>query len=185
VPTGTCKLCDPSGYRTLSGTSMATPHVSGTGALLMSRGFTAAKAWTQISGTTKDLGFAGFDLFYGWGRVDALAATTESPSFPPIGDTAPPTVSFVSPSDGLVIATNTVTVTVEATDDVDLSLIELRVVETQGSWQISTLVASSTRSPLTYKWRTSGLASGTYTLDARALDAAGHTGSARVTVTKP
>src|SRR5262249_13355723 len=29
VPTGTCRLCDPSGYMLLSGTSMATPHVSG------------------------------------------------------------------------------------------------------------------------------------------------------------
>ena len=28
VPTGTCSLCDPSGYKLLSGTSMATPHVS-------------------------------------------------------------------------------------------------------------------------------------------------------------
>jgi subtilisin family serine protease len=28
VPNGTCPLCDPSGYRSLSGTSMATPHVS-------------------------------------------------------------------------------------------------------------------------------------------------------------
>src|SRR5207244_8071957 len=29
VPTGSCSLCDPSGYKLLSGTSMATPHVSG------------------------------------------------------------------------------------------------------------------------------------------------------------
>src|SRR5262249_57419721 len=29
VPTGNCPLCDPSGYKSLSGTSMATPHVTG------------------------------------------------------------------------------------------------------------------------------------------------------------
>jgi subtilisin family serine protease len=29
VPTGACALCDASGYKALSGTSMATPHVSG------------------------------------------------------------------------------------------------------------------------------------------------------------
>lgn len=34
VPTGNCSLCDPTGYRNLDGTSMATPHVSGAALLL-------------------------------------------------------------------------------------------------------------------------------------------------------
>ncbi|MCH8003942.1 MAG: S8 family serine peptidase [Nanoarchaeota archaeon] len=37
VPTGSCSLCDASGYRYLSGTSMATPHVSGAAALIKSQ----------------------------------------------------------------------------------------------------------------------------------------------------
>lgn len=37
VPTGSCAMCDSSGYRSASGTSMATPHVSGAAALLWSK----------------------------------------------------------------------------------------------------------------------------------------------------
>jgi subtilisin len=61
VPTGSCKLCDASGHRTLSGTSMATPHVAGAAALLISRGLSAAQAWEHLAGTPKDLSYVGFD----------------------------------------------------------------------------------------------------------------------------
>lgn len=37
VPTGSCVMCDSSGYRGASGTSMATPHVAGAAALTWSR----------------------------------------------------------------------------------------------------------------------------------------------------
>ncbi|MCK5159372.1 MAG: peptidase S8, partial [Candidatus Heimdallarchaeota archaeon] len=74
-------------YMSASGTSMATPHVSGFAALLMSMFPTssASEIETLIYETSLDLGNPGFDPYYGNGRIDATTI------FGP--DTAPPSYS--------------------------------------------------------------------------------------------
>lgn len=64
----------PFGYGSSNGTSLAAPVVSGLGALLMSMGANNVLAGVIIRATAKDLGLPGYDLTYGFGRVDAKAA---------------------------------------------------------------------------------------------------------------
>ncbi|MEM5869592.1 MAG: S8 family peptidase [Candidatus Aenigmatarchaeota archaeon] len=66
----------PGGYASWSGTSMATPHVSAVVALLLqaNSALTDSQIKDALYKTAKDLGSAGWDKYYGYGRVDAHAA---------------------------------------------------------------------------------------------------------------
>ncbi|HVW18329.1 MAG TPA: S8 family serine peptidase [Solirubrobacteraceae bacterium] len=67
----------PGGYE---GTSMATPHVSATAALVIASGVLGARPTPtalreRLEGTARDLGPPGYDHRFGWGLIDAAAAT--------------------------------------------------------------------------------------------------------------
>ncbi len=69
------------GYTTLSGTSMATPHVSATIALIQALRIASGKnpltfqqIYDAITNTANDIGAPGFDVFSGYGLIDAIAA---------------------------------------------------------------------------------------------------------------
>jgi subtilisin family serine protease len=61
-------------YNTISGTSMATPHVSGAAALAMEANpfMSVSEIRGLMQNTADDLGPAGFDYYFGFGLVDAL-----------------------------------------------------------------------------------------------------------------
>lgn len=88
VPTGTCydppgsdpPICHPSGFNTLQGTSMATPHVAGLAALILDKNsnLTPTQVRAAIENNALDLAVPnppagpGFDTVYGWGRIRAV-----------------------------------------------------------------------------------------------------------------
>ncbi|MED1468593.1 S8 family serine peptidase [Bacillus salipaludis] len=71
-----------SSYANLSGTSMATPIVSGVAALVLSKNpfLNPNQVETVLKRSTIDLGRKGRDDYYGYGRIDAYKAVSNTPS---------------------------------------------------------------------------------------------------------
>jgi hypothetical protein len=73
-------LCDPSGYKSLDGTSFAAPYVSGLAGLLASKnpGWSASQMWGTIQKSADDLGPGGWDPDFGFGRINARKAVNQA-----------------------------------------------------------------------------------------------------------
>lgn len=84
-------------YWAMSGTSMATPHVAGLAALIRSihPEFTISEVETAIKSTALDLGNAGRDNVFGYGRIRAPLALAWLPP-----DVTPPTAALAAPLAG-------------------------------------------------------------------------------------
>lgn len=67
-----------SGYVTWSGTSMATPFVSGTAALMIDAGASPSAVKALVTGTAQDVGPSGQDNDWGYGLLDGYAAVAQA-----------------------------------------------------------------------------------------------------------
>lgn len=176
-------------YASWSGTSMATPHVSATIALL--RQVNSALTDTQIKDalykTAKDLGTAGWDKYYGWGRVDALAAVNYILPKPPALS-----VSVLAPSSVTVGDMFNVSATISNTGDETATGVNATISLPTGLNPTEPLTKSvgdiAGKSSSSVSWTVKADAEGTYTITVDASDSTktySANGSATVSVKAP
>jgi subtilisin family serine protease len=161
------------GYSTWQGTSFSSPLSAGVAALVMSArpDLSGAQVESLLYSTAVDLGAAGRDPVFGYGRVDAAAAVRAAKSFVTPPDTTAPLASLSGPLGGSTVS-GLVPVTVNASDNVGVARVDLVV--------NGTVVATDTSAPFSFSWNSTGAANGKASLTAVAYDAAGNAGSSPI-----
>ncbi|MES2960114.1 MAG: S8 family serine peptidase [Pseudomonadota bacterium] len=156
------------GYGLFWGTSLATPVSAGVAALVMSAkpSLSGAQVESLLFSTAVDLGTAGRDTYFGHGRVNAGAAVQAALGTATVtADTTAPSVSISAPL-GSSTVSGLVPVNVNATDNVGVSKVELRV---NGA-----TVATDSSTPFAFSWNSANVGNGMHSLVAVAFDAAGN-----------
>ena len=153
-------------YGNASGTSVATPYVSGAAALLwsMDPNLSSTQVENLLESNADDRGPTGYDIRYGWGRLNVANAVGANGTG---GDVTAPVVDILSPASGGTVG-GTIAVTADATDNVGVVEVRLLV---DGA-----VVATDTTAPYSLEWNTTSWANGAHSLRVRAFDAAGNTG---------
>jgi subtilisin family serine protease len=158
------------GYGAVNGTSFSAPVAAGVAALMMAANpsLSNTKIESLLYSTATDLGAAGRDPYFGYGRVNAAAAVQAAGgSVTPVDSTAP-TVAIAAPLANSTVS-GSVAVNVNAADNVGVARVELKV--------NNTVVATDSSSPFAFAWDSKGVANGLATLTAIAYDAAGNVAS--------
>ena len=157
------------GYGAVNGTSFASPVAAAVAALVMSANpsLSADQVKNILFTTAVDLGTAGRDIYFGYGRVNAAAAVAAAKSMP-APDTTAPTVAIANPVGGSTVS-GLVSIGVNAADNVGVARVDLKV--------NGTVVASDIAGPYAFSWDSSSVANGMHNLVAIAYDAAGNVAS--------
>jgi hypothetical protein len=158
-------------YRLYSGTSMATPHVSGVVALMRQANpdIDVQTIKEVLINTSRDLGTVGADNSYGEGFIDAYQAVLAVM----VNDTIPPEVTVTAPNGGEVwTAGQTYAITWNATDDMGVNSIDIDYTYDAGTnWED---VITLSGNPGTYNWTVPNTPSTTCLVRVYAYDGSGN-----------
>jgi hypothetical protein len=151
------------GYSAPSGTSFSSPITAAVVALMMAANPSLSSSQLEdlLVQTADDLGTAGFDIFYGYGRVNAAAAV-ELAAGGPVVDSEAPSVLIMNPVGGEV--SGIVPVTVSASDNVEVVRVDL--------YADGLFVASDNGQPYEFSWDSAQYSDGPLTVEAMAYDGA-------------
>jgi len=158
-------------YIQWSGTSYSAAAVAGVAALVVSANPALGGAQVRdiLTQSADDLGPAGWDSSYGFGRVNAERAVTMAGGGGGGGaDTQAPTAQITSPAAQSSVR-GKVTIQANASDNVGVTRVEFYV--------DGVLKGSDSSAPYRYSWNSNGAGSGAHTLVCRAYDAAENVGT--------
>ncbi|MDE3167223.1 MAG: S8 family serine peptidase [Acidobacteriota bacterium] len=160
------------GYAYWYGTSFASPIATGVAALALGANpaLSASGLVTLLEANSDDLGAAGYDPYYGWGRVNAAKAVAAAKA----GAGSAPLVSIATPGSGSSV-TGTVTVTGSASGTASIAQVNL--------FCDGVLAGSTTAANYAISWNTATVAAGSHTLQVQAIDSLGNAASASEAVT--
>lgn len=102
---------------------------------------------------------------------------TPTPTPIPNNDTIAPAVSITSPTNGAIVRRSSLlTIQAQASDNIGVTRVEFSI--------NGTLMGTDTTAPYTYNWSVPGKPNSTYTLSAKAYDAAGNVGTSNTVTVK-
>jgi hypothetical protein len=160
-------------YGNMSGTSFAAPTIAGLAALVwtVNPNLTNQQVIDLMQQNADDLGVVGYDIHYGWGRINLAKTLMAAKGIAVYTDTTAPQIQMSVPGS----VSGQVVLSATASDNVGVTHVEL--------YKDSVLYATAQTAPYTFYWDTTTETNGAHTVSVKAYDAAGNSASTPVYTT--